>query len=96
MDEELELAAMEQMMGLPGMAPAGGEMGIDMGMGTEPTPPGYTMVFVPDAVLPAVMELVAMSESGGALDASAGMDPGMGMGMGPGMGMDPSMGMPMM
>jgi len=81
MDEELEMAAMEQMMGLPGTMPAGGDMGMDMGMSTESAPPGYTMVFVPDAVLPAVMELVAMSEEGGALGAAPAGDMGMGAGV---------------
>lgn len=75
--DELEMAAMEQMMGVPGTAPAG-----DMGYGGEAAPPGYTMVYVPDAVLPAVMELVAMAETGGsALGAGGDMGYG-GMGYG--------------
>ena len=56
MDEEMQMAAMEQMMG--GM---GG--GMEDPFATE-TPPGYSMVMVPDAVLPAVMELVSQAESG--------------------------------
>lgn len=85
MDEELKLAAMEQMMGLPGTVPAGG----DMGMATEAAPPGYTMVYVPDSVLPAVMELVAMSESGGAMGAPGDM--GMGAPVDMGMAAPPMM-----
>lgn len=62
----IQAAAMEQMMG-GGM---GGGMGGDpMGgapMGPDPfaseAPPGYTMVFVPDNVLPSVMELVGQGD----------------------------------
>lgn len=69
--DEMQMAAMEQMM-------AGG--GMDAGM-EDPfaaeTPPGYSMVMVPDAVLPAVMELVSQAESGasamGAAPAAAEM-----------------------
>jgi len=68
--DEMELAAMEQMMGLPGTSPAGA--GGDMGLGAEAAPPGYTMVYVPESVLPAVMELVAMAETGGAMSAGDG------------------------
>lgn len=68
--DELEMAAMEQMMGLPGTAPAG-DMGY--GGGGEAAPPGYTMVYVPDAVLPAVMELVAMAETDGSAMGAGGM-----------------------
>lgn len=54
-EQQMQMAAMEQMMG-------GG------GMPTDPfaseAPPGYSMVMVPDAVLPAVMELVAQAEGG--------------------------------
>jgi hypothetical protein len=69
MDEQaLEMAAMEQALG--------GGMGEDP-MAMEGSA-GYTPVMVPDAVLPAVMELVAQAEGGA---------PGMGGGMPPEMGM---------
>ena len=69
MDEQaMQMAAMDQMLGMGG-APAGG------GMGEDPfemdAPAGYTVVYVPDAVLPAVMELVSQADMGGsALGAS--------------------------
>jgi hypothetical protein len=74
MDEEMmQMMAMEEMMG--------GGMGAG-GAGADPfaagdAPAGYTMVYVPDAVLPAVMELVDSAEMGmGAGDPMAGgMDP---------------------
>ena len=56
-EQQMQMAAMEQMMG--GM---GGEMPTDP-FASE-APPGYSMVMVPDAVLPAVMELVAQAEGG--------------------------------
>lgn len=60
-DEQMQMAALEQMMG---GAPAGDGMGgMDDPFASE-APPGYSMVMVPDAVLPAVMELVAQAESG--------------------------------
>lgn len=72
MDEEMmQMAALEQMMG------GGGAPAMDGGMGdpfASEAPPGYSMVMVPDAVLPAVMELVAQAE-GGAMGAS-GATPG--------------------
>jgi hypothetical protein len=69
MDEEMmQMAALEQMMGGGGGAPA-----MDDPFASE-APPGYSMVMVPDAVLPAVMELVAQAE-GGAM--GAGAAPGM-------------------
>lgn len=80
MDEEMmQMLAMEEMMG--------GGMGAGGGAGMDPfaagdSPAGYTMVYVPDAVLPAVMELVDSAEMGmGAGDPMAG-----------GMGMDPMAG----
>lgn len=55
----MQMAAMDSLMG-------GGMSG---GMADDPfateAPPGYSMVMVPDAVLPAVMELVSQAESGG-------------------------------
>lgn len=66
----MQMAAMESMMG----------GGMDGGMAEDPfameAPPGYSMVMVPDMVLPAVMELVAQAEQGGGL-------PGMGGGLPP-------------
>jgi hypothetical protein len=79
-EEMMQMAAMEQMMG-GGM---GG--GMEGGMGEDPfameTPPGYSMVMVPDAVLPAVMELVSQAESSAAGAGAAGMG-AMGGGMPP-------------
>lgn len=77
MDEEMmQMAAMEQMMG---GAPAGG--GMQDPFASE-APPGYSMVMVPDAVLPAVMELVSQAESGAsALGATGAPTAGMGGGM---------------
>jgi hypothetical protein len=87
MDEEMmQMMAMEQMLAGD---PSGG-----MGGGGE-APPGYTMVYVPDSVLPSVMELVDMAEGGGDPGMGMGMDPSMGMGGAP-MGMDPGMGAPPM
>ena len=68
-EEQMQMAAMDAMMG--------GGMGDPM---ADPfataAPPGYTEVMVPDAVLPAVMELVNQAEvSGSAMGASA-MSPG--------------------
>jgi hypothetical protein len=69
MDEQMiQQAAMDQMLGMGGGAPAGG-------MGGDPfameAPTGYTMVYVPDEVLPAVMELVSQADmAGSALGAS--------------------------
>lgn len=68
MDEEMQMAAMEQMM-------AGGGMEADP-FATE-APPGYSMVMVPDAVLPAVMELVSQAESGGSALGAAAPSAGM-------------------
>lgn len=89
MDEEMmQMMAMEQMLG------AGGDpMSDPMGGGGD-SPPGYTMVYVPDAVLPAVMELVdAVEGGGGAMSAGGmGMDP-MAGGMDPMAGGDPMAGM---
>jgi len=60
MDEEMmQMAAMDQMMGM-----GGGGMGAEDPFAME-APAGYTQVFIPDAVLPAVMELVSQAEMGG-------------------------------
>jgi len=69
-EEQMQMAAMESMMG-------GGMGG---GMAEDPfameAPVGYSMVMVPDAVLPAVMELVSQAESGAsAMGAPGGMPP---------------------
>jgi hypothetical protein len=70
MDEQMiQAAAMEQMLG--------GGMGDPMGGGpvdpfASDAPPGYTMVYVPDAVLPAVMELVEQVDAGAS---ALGVDP---------------------
>jgi hypothetical protein len=63
MDEQMiQAAAMEQMLGGGGGAPMGGDpMGDPF---ASDAPPGYTMVYVPDAVLPAVMELVEQGDMG--------------------------------
>lgn len=62
MDEQMiQAAAMEQMLGDPMGAPGGDPMGDPF---ASDAPPGYTTVFVPDAVLPAVMELVEQAEMG--------------------------------
>jgi hypothetical protein len=71
-EQMLQMAAMEQMMGGAG----GGGMGAEDPFAQE-APPGYSMVMVPDVVLPSVMELVSQAESGGA------GAPGMGGGMAP-------------
>lgn len=67
-EEQMQMAAMDQMMGM-----GGGGMG--GGMEADPfamdAPAGYTMVYVPDAVLPAVMELVSQADmQGSALGAA--------------------------
>ena len=63
MDEQmLQALAMDEMMGGGAPAPAGG-MGDPF---ASDAPPGYTMVYVPDAVLPAVMELVESADFGAA------------------------------
>lgn len=64
----IQQAAMDQMLAAP---PGGGAdpMADPFAMGA---PAGYTPVMVPDAVLPAVMELVNQAEqSGGGLSASS-------------------------
>lgn len=67
MDEEMmQMAAMDQMMGM------GGGMGAEDPFAME-APPGYTQVYVPDAVLPAVMELVSQAEMGGSAMGAAGV-----------------------
>ena len=69
----MRMAAMDMM--------AGGGMDAGMGGGmddpfAEEAPPGYSMVMVPDAILPAVMELVSQAESGAsALGAAEPMAP---------------------
>ena len=70
----MQMAAMDEMLGMGGGAPAEDPFAMD-------APPGYTMVYVPDAVLPAVMELVSQSEmSGSALGASGASPAGAMMG----------------
>lgn len=81
MDEQaIQAAAMEQMMG--------GGMGSPMSGPTDPfasdAPPGFTMVYVPDTVLPAVMELVEQADSGASAMGAPSMGPaGAGMGAPP-------------
>jgi len=70
--DETQMAAMQSLMG--------GDMGMAGGMPEDPfamedAPPGYSMVMVPDAVLPAVMELVSQAEQGGMGAGAAGMPP---------------------
>jgi hypothetical protein len=71
----IQAAAMDQMLG--GGAPMGDPMGDPMAGDpfASDAPPGYTMVYVPDGVLPAVMELVEQADMMGA--------PGMAGGAGP-------------
>lgn len=78
----LQAAAMEQMMADPSMGAGGGGYADPFAEVGSEAPPGYTMVFVPDAVLPAVMELVAQAESGGSALGASGMAPGAAMGAG--------------
>ena len=64
-EEQMQMAAMDQMMGMDG------------GMGAEDpfamdAPAGYTQVYVPDSGLPAVMELVSQAEMGGSAMGAAG------------------------
>lgn len=69
MDEEaIQQAAMASMLG--------GDMGAPMPQDPfeAEAPPGYTMVYVPDSVLPAVMELVNSAEQG-AMGAGAAPPP---------------------
>lgn len=65
-EEQMQMAAMEQMMG-GGM---GGAMPEDP-FAME-APAGYSMVMVPDSVLPSVMELVSQAESGASAMGAAG------------------------
>ena len=64
----MQMAAMEQMM-------SGGEMGGGADPFAAEAPAGYTQVFVPDSVLPAVMELVSQAEMGGSALAASGGAP---------------------
>lgn len=59
-EQQMQMAAMDQMLGMGGGAPMGAEDPF-----AAEAPAGYTQVFVPDAVLPAVMELVSQAEMGG-------------------------------
>lgn len=69
----IQQAAMDQMLAAPPGGMGAGPMEDPFAMGA---PAGYTPVMVPDAVLPAVMELVNQAETpGGALGASE-MSPG--------------------
>jgi len=72
-EQQMQMAAMEQMMG-------GGMGGGPAGPGpadpfASDAPPGFTMVYVPDSVLPAVMELVEQGEMGGSALGSPSMGP---------------------
>jgi hypothetical protein len=72
-EQQMQMAAMEQMM-------SGGDMGGGMGGGMEDpfaqdAPAGYTMVYVPDAVLPAVMELVSQADSSASALGASDMSP---------------------
>lgn len=71
MDEDMQMAAMEAMMG--GGMGAGAMAGDPFSMDA---PPGYTSVLVPDAVLPAVMELVNQAETSGSAMGASAMTPG--------------------
>ena len=57
-EQQMQMAAMDEMLGMGGGAPPEDPFATD-------GPPGYTQVYVPDAVLPAVMELVSQAEMGG-------------------------------
>lgn len=101
MDEEaMQMAAMQQALGGSDM----GGMPVDGPadpFGSE-APPGYTTVYVPDSVLPAVMELVGQSEGVeespemSQMGAPSGLGAGMGdmSGMGGMSGMGDLSGMP--
>ena len=71
-EQMIQAAAMDQMLG-GGGAPGGDPMGGDP-FATD-APPGYTMVYVPDGVLPAVMELVEQADSMGAPGMMGGAGP---------------------
>jgi hypothetical protein len=89
MDEEaMQMAAMQQALGGGGMGGAPMEGPADP-FGGE-APPGYTTVYVPDSVLPAVMELVGQAEGSAESPEMAGMAAPADMGMGMDMGMDMS------
>lgn len=66
----IQQAAMDQMLG-GGMGAAPMDDPFAMG-----APSGYTPVMVPDAVLPAVMELVNQAEQSGSALGSSAMSPG--------------------
>lgn len=88
MDEQaMQAAAMEQMLGGGGGGmgdPMGGGMGGPADPFASDAPPGFTMVYVPDMVLPAVMELVEQADSGAPGMGAPSMDPaGAGMGAPP-------------
>ena len=67
-EQQMQIAAMEQMMGM------GGGMGAEDPFAMD-APAGYTMVYVPDAVLPAVMELVSQADMGGSALGASSMGP---------------------
>lgn len=67
MDEQMiQAMAMDEMMGGGMGDPTGGGMGGPADPFASDAPPGYTMVYVPDAVLPSVMELVEQADFGAA------------------------------
>ena len=89
MDEEaMQMAAMQQALGGADM----GSMPMDGPADPfgEAAPAGYTTVYVPDSVLPAVMELVGQAEGAAESPEMAGMGAPADMGMDMGMGMDMS------
>lgn len=72
-EEQMQMAAMDAMMG-GGMGGGAGDPMADPF--ATAAPPGYTEVMVPDAVLPAVMELVNQAEVGGSAMGMSAMSPG--------------------
>jgi hypothetical protein len=93
MDEEMmQMMAMEQALGGGMGAPPVDGPADPFG---EEAPPGYTTVYVPDSVLPAVMELVGQAEGSMESPEMASMQGApMDMGMGDMGGMSDMGGMP--
>jgi hypothetical protein len=90
MDEQMiQALAMDEMLGegAPGQSPAGMGGGMADPFASD-APPGYTMVYVPDIVLPSVMQLVEQADAGaGGFGDPSMAPPGAEMGgMGPDMG----------